>query len=263
MEELRTLKGSLEERIGEERTAIHRDALQAFLADDAVDKAAYDAALEKALGDDTIARAMHNALLLATLRHALADAGSEMDVDEAHAPADNAVAPSHNPPLQTTAAAAEAAPAAAASALPTLSLRIKRDSATGGFAAVGTSSGVGAVEAVPTVVDPEEASQLHALNDRVLQIATSLGVEAVDPAAVAFMQRALRAFARRSIIAGWQQQKRRSIEAPTVSAQARPSEFVRHMVDAALSSSSASGLVPPNQRFATHVRNSVHSAALL
>lgn len=114
VEELRTLKGSLEERIGEERAAIHRDALQAFLADDAVDKAAYDAALEKALGDDHIARAMHNALLLATLRHALADAGSEMDVDETHAPADAAVAPSHNPPLQTTAAAAAAAPAAAA-----------------------------------------------------------------------------------------------------------------------------------------------------
>jgi hypothetical protein len=172
-----------------------------------IPKAEFDTVALEALGPHV---ALHNELILALLHEAQSGPPppppERMEIEVATMPPMlqqhdvHGVQPGHmlggNDAAATTAAeqgigSSEAA-SAAAPAAPKLMLKIGR--AGDGNLAVST-------QRPDLVVDPAEEEQLNALHDRLLDLSRQNGLEKVQPEAVAFMQRAVRAVSNRLIVA--------------------------------------------------------------
>ena len=221
-----------------------------------IQKKTFQAILQKILHKHDKATHLHNMLIKNIIKHAI------LAPDHTFKPEYFDPQPNQSQPQTTVvqeadpklAPSTQNADTAAQSAAPRLSLRIKRDSTTGDFAASGRDDMMAPQAAAPSVVDPAEADRLHALNDRMVQICTRQGIEIVDPAATAYMNTSVRALLRRLLIAGNFRGPHVLTEKSTVQDAGGLSH---HIMDAVLSSNFPL-LLPANEKFPPAVRRKMH-----
>jgi len=205
------VRAKLNEQLGQPAREAYWRSLSSFLRFE-ITKAEFDRAALAELGPHA---ALHNDFIVALLQSAQHGGPSErvressvpMDTDElagSSLPQGDSAVPRGNLATEANphgdanqsgggdaAAALSSAPQAAGEAAPKLMLKI---GVAGGKLAA-------SAQGPNLVVDPKEEAQLNALHDRLLDLCRQQGLQSVQPEAVAFMQRAVRAVTNRVLVA--------------------------------------------------------------
>ena len=184
---------ALHGKLDEAKREAYWTALSAFLRFE-LSKSDFDKQATEALGPHV---ALHNEVILALLRDAQhAAAGGALNRADAAGLHIFGVPPSSQQSNGNGAAASSSAPIVAPqpSAAPKLKLMLKIGSDGQG--------GLNASAERPTLnVDPLDEQQLNALHERLLEHAAQVGLQGVQPEAVSFMHRAVRAVSNRLVVA--------------------------------------------------------------